>query len=312
MPAAASESNASYTLHLPEAGAAGEPLAQTARQALPEPLLRKSVIWFCRLRWLVVCLLAALGIWCNWPEAAELVGLRAVGSWPLICALLLATANVLFLLHARRIRNRTGGREVQRNLWAQIIVDLLVLTAVVHFVGSTTTLIAFAYLFHIVLSCMFFPRRLSLLVTLLSIGLFVLCVVAEQSGLLSPKSIFIAVQPGGGIEVFFDVVSALLIWVSVWYLASHLSALVVERDVALAKANRRLLAAQKERARHMLITTHQLKAPICGHLCQCSTAGRRILRTVERRSDESGQANGGPLPASGPRDSGDAATGEPE
>jgi signal transduction histidine kinase len=51
------------------------------------------------------------------------------------------------------------------------------------------------------------------------------------------------------------------IWVVVWYLASHLSFMVRERDFELAETNRRLLAAQRERSRHMLATTHQLKAP---------------------------------------------------
>ena len=46
-----------------------------------------------------------------------------------------------------------------------------------------------------------------------------------------------------------------------WYLASHLSGLLRQRDAALAKTNLRLEALQEERARHMLSTTHQLKSP---------------------------------------------------
>jgi len=51
------------------------------------------------------------------------------------------------------------------------------------------------------------------------------------------------------------------IWLVVWYLASHLSSMVRRRDFELAQTNRRLMAAQEERSRHMLATTHQLKAP---------------------------------------------------
>jgi signal transduction histidine kinase len=51
------------------------------------------------------------------------------------------------------------------------------------------------------------------------------------------------------------------IWLVVWYLASHMATMVRESNTELAETNRRLVAAQAERSRHMLTTTHQLKAP---------------------------------------------------
>jgi signal transduction histidine kinase len=51
------------------------------------------------------------------------------------------------------------------------------------------------------------------------------------------------------------------IWLVVWYLASYLSSMVRRRDLELTETNIRLISAQEERARHMLATTHQLKAP---------------------------------------------------
>ena len=55
--------------------------------------------------------------------------------------------------------------------------------------------------------------------------------------------------------------SALGIYFVVWFLASHLSELVRGQEVELAEANRRLTVAQREKTRHMLRTTHELKAP---------------------------------------------------
>src|SRR5208283_3750957 len=49
--------------------------------------------------------------------------------------------------------------------------------------------------------------------------------------------------------------------VTIWYLASRLAGALRQRDAELAATNRRLLAATDERTRHMLQTTHQLKAP---------------------------------------------------
>ena len=48
---------------------------------------------------------------------------------------------------------------------------------------------------------------------------------------------------------------------AVWYLASRLSTEVRLRDKELEEANQRLVEASEERARHMMQTTHDLKAP---------------------------------------------------
>jgi signal transduction histidine kinase len=55
--------------------------------------------------------------------------------------------------------------------------------------------------------------------------------------------------------------SVAFISVTIWFLASRLAGALRERDAELAATNRRLMAATDERARHMLQTTHQLKAP---------------------------------------------------
>jgi light-regulated signal transduction histidine kinase (bacteriophytochrome) len=54
-----------------------------------------------------------------------------------------------------------------------------------------------------------------------------------------------------GVSVFFVV----------WFLASYLTGLVQQREKELASANRRLTIAQRDKTRHMLRTTHELKAP---------------------------------------------------
>jgi signal transduction histidine kinase len=55
--------------------------------------------------------------------------------------------------------------------------------------------------------------------------------------------------------------SALGIFFVVWFLASHLSRLVRQQERELAEANWRLTIAQRDKTRHMLRTTHELKAP---------------------------------------------------
>ncbi|NUQ66334.1 MAG: HAMP domain-containing histidine kinase, partial [Pirellulales bacterium] len=180
-------------------------------------------------------------------------------AWPL------ATAGLLALLNGAY--GRLGHRvPVRPALWTQILADLAILTAVIHFLGSTASYAPFMYLFHIILACIFFPRFESAVVTVAAVALYLGCLLAESWGLLSPATVF--ADPGAALlhplrpaTQFWHVGSALAIWAVIWYLASRLAGELRQRERELALANQRLKASSDERARHMLQTTHQLKAP---------------------------------------------------
>ena len=229
-----------------------------------ESLLVHNVSWFCQFRWLVIATLAFYGIAGLFPRFIGYFGMRPPGIWPFITAGILVISNLAFMYSARK---RTSPAQIMTNLWGQITVDLVILTGVVYFVGSLETNIAFTYLFHIVLSCVFFSGRQSLIVTVMSIGMFAACIMAEYVlKILPPMSIFAdSLREGSASPVLtmlaFNFFLTIGIWLVVWYLASHLSTMVRRRDYELAETNRRVVAACDERSRHMLTTTHQLKAP---------------------------------------------------
>ena len=231
---------------------------------LPESLLVQNKLWFCRFRWLVTATLVSYGMLGLFPGLIDYFGIRPPGAWPFVTAAVLTLSNLTFLFFARA---KTSPARTMFNLWGQIITDLVVLTAIVYFVGSLETNIAFAYLFHIVLSCVFFSRKQSLIVTIVAISMFATCITAEYVLKILPSmSIFARSSHEQNtspvlatliVNFFF----AIGIWLVVWYLASYLSSMVRQRDPELAEINHRLVAAQEERSRHMLSTTHQLKAP---------------------------------------------------
>ena len=237
---------------------------KSSESSFSESLLVHNVSWFCQFRWLVIAILVCYGMVGMFDQLIEPFGIRRPGVWPFTTAAILVLSNLVFLYLAK---TRTAPAQIMTNLWGQITVDLVILTVVVYFVGSLETSIAFAYLFHIVLSCVFFSNRQSLIVTVMSIGMFAACIMAEYVlRILPAMSIFAAsdaVEYSSPVMMMlaFNFFLTIGIWLVVWYLASHLSSMVRHRDNELAETNRRLMAAYEERSSHMLTTTHQLKAP---------------------------------------------------
>ena len=233
---------------------------------LPEHLLLQNALWFCRLRWVVIAILLVLAILGASPGVLSAIGLRAPGHWPLITACVLTICNLISLAVVRRLTGQGRPRRAAICLWAQIVADLLVLTAVVHCVGSRETLVAFAYLFHVVLAGIFFSRFESLVVAGAACVLYAGVIVAEEVGILRPGSIYLDLSGRQRPELaswpsVLDLASAMTVWLVVWYLVSRLSNIVRRRDHILATGNERLVETLKTRADHMLHTTRELKAP---------------------------------------------------
>lgn len=230
-----------------------------------EPLLRENAIWFCQLRWIVVAALATSGVAGFFPDALASVGLVVRPAGPLGAAALLAGLNAIFWRLARASA-QGAFPPVRLLLWTQIVSDLLILTAVVHWVDRDLPAAPFMYLFHLILACIVFTPGESLMVAVLAAGFYLTGLALESADLIVPASVLVpgAVSGGAGAgpgSLPFFVVPMLLIWAVIWYLASRLAGIVRHRDRELAVTNRRLLASSEERARHMLQTTHQLKAP---------------------------------------------------
>ncbi|OGB93714.1 MAG: hypothetical protein A2Z31_02740 [candidate division NC10 bacterium RBG_16_65_8] len=232
-----------------------------------EALLIGNVLWFLRLRWAVIAALAAFGLaGLAFPGVFHALRLRPQVGWPFLAAALLLLANLGFLGHARLIVRNPLRWGATWNLWIQIVVDLLVLTMVVHFLGSLETPTAFLYLAHVVLACIFFSRRRSLVVVAIASGLYAVCVGMERLQIIQTPGIYLDPLLRQALTShpafpWLTLLSALGVYFVVWFLASHLSELVRGQEWKLAEANRRLTLAQQEKARHMLRTTHELKAP---------------------------------------------------
>ena len=223
-------------------------------------LIRSAGIpWFCHLRWVVVTLFFLLWVIGKSTFLSQLFGIQ-VGPWSVICSVILFICNILFYLHFKL--RCVSPFHAKLNITTQIICDLLILTVAVHYIGSTNTFVSFAYLFHIILACIFFSRFAGFAVLCFSAFLFVICVLAEQFEIIGKSQFFVDSVSQPRKIVLIDALSAILHWFVVWYLVDHLSSVVKRLDAALSKANNELSASQQEKLQHMLTMAHQLKTPV--------------------------------------------------
>ncbi|MHB9009478.1 MAG: sensor histidine kinase, partial [Limisphaerales bacterium] len=287
-----------YQVPLDAAQESGSEIGATDLVEWNEPLLRQNAIWFCQLRWIVVAVLTAVGVAGFFPAVLAAVGLAIPPGWPLGTAAVLVGLNAGF-----KYLVVTGGRRrfpgVRLWLWMQIVSDLLILTAVVHWVGRDLPAAPFMYLFHVILAAIVFSSGESLVVAGLAAAFYLSSLALESAGVLTPTSLLAGVDrssagaaSAGRLTAL--VVPMLLIWAVIWYLASRLAATVRRRDRELAVSNRRLEASSEERARHMLQTTHQLKAPFAaihaqaqllqgGYCGELPAAARAVVEKISAR-----------------------------
>ncbi|MHC4511351.1 MAG: sensor histidine kinase, partial [Planctomycetota bacterium] len=145
--------------------------SQCTREALVE-----QILWLIRLRWIAVggmIVVALLGsrVFTALTNAMPIYG----------CAAALLISNILYFLAATKKPEQASPRDMVLGM-IQVEVDLLILTAVLHYSGGVVNPFFLFYIFHVIIAAIILPRNLSLCVGLTAILLFGLLEVNELSG----------------------------------------------------------------------------------------------------------------------------------
>ena len=234
---------------------------------LSDEVLIGNARWFIIFRWIVIAALLVFQIFVlvASDELTE-IGITHQQGWPVVITALLFVANVIYI-YALDSRRQTKYSSPSVNIWAQIIVDLICLSVVVHHVGSIATPAPFFYVLHIALSCIFFSTVESLIVTILVCVMYSIVLLFENPLLfLAPQSVLI--DPGDSgisklkINTFMWMFTLDILFMVVWYVVSRLSIVVRINERHLLDAYEQISRAQVEKDRYAVLMTHQLKAPL--------------------------------------------------
>jgi signal transduction histidine kinase len=240
--------------------------------------LIERIDWLVRLRWLaVVATLAAV-------FAASTLFPESVSVGPLVAIVAaIAFYNLAFLLLSQLQQARQGvsGRW-QRTLalaLAQIVLDLLALTALLHLSGGIENPCAMFFVLHVIIASVLLPRRMSFAVAAFASVLYEALALLEYAGVLPHHAL-----PGAATAdlyqqlpfLLISIVSVVVTLFAAVYMASSISAQLRTKERELLKTSAatevrsreleavsaRLRRIDEERTRFMMLVSHELRAPL--------------------------------------------------
>ncbi len=275
----------------PEASTKGEALLPPPLPSQADTLLSRTM-WFVQMRWLAI-----IGVFAV-IAAAQGVFRLSLSAAPLYaCACLLLASNFVFWRWGRRVsrekEEETRSRKARRFANCQIVSDLVLLTALLHYSGGVENPFSVFFVFHMVLASILLSPLASYLHATFAIALFGGMATAEYlwPAFHHPMVGFTPVELSGDWLYVASHVAALgaALYIAV-FLTSSVSAQLREREAqlheatqrmeelvwALTDSNLRLLQLEERQSRFMRVAAHQLRSPPRGHQELPQTRDRRI------------------------------------
>ena len=222
--------------------------------------LAESLYWLIRLRWFAVA-----GIFFTAALAQHWLRLPLAYAPVYAAAAALGAANALLLAWLERARAAGGpGLPALTNRLAnaQIPLDLLCLTALVHFTGGVENPFAFYFVFHMIIASVLLSRRASYLQAVFALALYLLMTGLEYAGgwehhcAASSPALCLRGDSLHLLGAWASFASTLFIAV---YMATSISQKLRLKEAHLRAANEQLREKDKIKSNYVLRVTHDIK-----------------------------------------------------
>lgn len=242
-----------------------------------EATLLQRVQYFINFRWIAAAGIAAVALFAKLVLMIEL---------PLLMVLLLAAALALYnfglLVYSRRMVGRaepTLLKKARGFIQLQGFIDLVALTALIHFTGGIENPFIFYYVFHILIAGVLLPYRSAYLLTSVAALLIVGLAGLEYFGIIPHRHLY-GFLP---FEIYHrgpTVLGVLFALITTLYVCTYIATSIAgelrkrQREVAVLKdkylmnikeleeTNRKLVELDRLRTHFLAIASHDLKAPL--------------------------------------------------
>jgi signal transduction histidine kinase len=227
--------------------------------------LNRRVLWFIVLRFGVVGILLVLA----GAKNIIIPHLSVPAAGIFIIAFVLLLMNIFYWFHYQwAVAYHEPGVYLPMlgmNVQVQIILDFLILGYIVYECGGLESPLIYFFLFHNMLSCLFFRKSISFLHTMISIAIILFIVsltyfdIIPQRHFIKPEISAISVIPAR-LAVYY-LAGVISIYIISWYLVSTITESLKVREKQLQGKIQEMIDLAREKTRYMLVTTHELKAP---------------------------------------------------
>lgn len=217
--------------------------------------LRRKNLWLMNLRWVSSLALSIFIL---------VLYLFKLENYPYISlvyvAMVLAIANYLIFLFFKK-RQPTYLKTEENIVLAQIAIDYLLLTALIHFTGGVDSPFHFFYLFHIIIASVIFERKYpAFIIAGASVIFFSTLVMLEYWQIIG--------HFGSGIKVFnpIDIVFTLSVFYVTIFTSTYIGVTLMMRHKKVKNLiyaqNKELEKSEKEKMQFFRFVSHELKSPI--------------------------------------------------
>lgn len=246
----------------------------------------ERVEWFIVLRWLAVA-----GILLAVPAGKYVLGFRDIPAGKLlVLAAILFLLNCSYVLASRAIRKRTRVRGKPDPMAVgvlasiQIVLDLLILTAILHFSGGIHNRFSCYYVFHVVIASILLTRRSAYAVAALCVALYSTMILMEYSRAAKfyPLAGESAVSGPGYIVMSIAALSSTLFIAA--YMATSIMVKLRQKEGELENALTEVRELEATKSRFLMLVSHELRSPI--------VAVQSILDALQVTSKECLEARG--------------------
>jgi len=217
--------------------------------------LRRKNLWLVNIRWVssISLMIFAFLLFVLKLDNDQFISLASL-------ACLLASANFILFLFLK-LYKPTYLKNEEKIVLAQISVDYILLTLLIHLTGGIDSYFHFFYLFHIIIASVIFERRYpALIITAASVILF--------TGLVTLEYLQIIKHVGYNLESHnpFDLVLTLSIFYVTVSASTYIGLTLMMRhkkvkDLIFTQ-NEKLEKSEKEKMQFFRFVSHELKSPI--------------------------------------------------
>lgn len=227
--------------------------------------LNRRFLWFVVFRFTVVFLFFLLAVTKDaiFPQ----IPVSRFTFFIMACALLVA--NFLYwFFYKKNIVSADPKRYpllTALNVQVQILVDFSLLGYLAYLCGGIESPLVYFFLFHCVISCLFFSKKFSIFHTLLSLAIIFFITLGPFFGLIKPHHFLFPNTAAGvhdnWIACSYHLAGISAVYLIVWFFAANITDSLKKHEEKLQDKIDELIQMDKEKNRYILVTTHELKAP---------------------------------------------------